>query len=84
MTCTGEREREIGAIRESRACMRTVLANGFLCALEADVRNLVVSKVCVSFLLSSEAVINHDMDQRPWGRGGEGGYSAHERGGDAR
>ena len=40
--------------------MRTALAKGFLRALEADVGNLVVSKVFISFLLSSEAVTSHD------------------------
>ena len=43
--------------RGELACMRTALAKGFLCALEADVRNLVVSKVFISFLLSSEAAV---------------------------
>ena len=46
--------------RGELACMRTALAKGFLCALEADVRNLVVSKVFISFLLPSEAVTSHD------------------------
>ena len=47
----------------SHTCQLSLTAKGFLCALEADVRNLVVSKagllskVFISFLLSSEAAV---------------------------
>ena len=44
-------EREIGAVQQKVFPV---------CVLEADVRNLVVSNVFISFLLSSEAVTSHD------------------------